>query len=61
MGLNEPVLPPFPLSDYATGELGAIAALNALHQRAVNGGSYFTGVSLTSKCPSALCPLLIPC
>jgi crotonobetainyl-CoA:carnitine CoA-transferase CaiB-like acyl-CoA transferase len=47
LGLNEPVLPPYPLSDYGTGEVGAIAALNGLLHRAISGGSYFTSVSLT--------------
>lgn len=47
LGLDQPVLPPFPMSDYGTGELGAIAALNALYARATKGGSYFAGVSLT--------------
>ncbi|KAF5389714.1 hypothetical protein D9757_006041 [Collybiopsis confluens] len=46
LGLEEPVPPPFPLADYGAGELGCIAALNALHYRMTKGGSYFTSVSL---------------
>ncbi|KAK6841647.1 hypothetical protein PG987_002507 [Apiospora arundinis] len=46
MGLEEPVVPPFPISDYATGILGTIAALAALHRRAVNGGSWIARTSL---------------
>ncbi|KAI9812162.1 MAG: hypothetical protein M1827_004828 [Pycnora praestabilis] len=46
MGLNEPVVPPFPMSDYGTGCMGAIAALTGLYQRAKSGGSYFGKVSL---------------
>lgn len=47
MGLNEPVLPPFPMSDYGTGELGACAALAGLVKRAQEGGSWELGASLT--------------
>jgi hypothetical protein len=46
MGLSEPVIPPFPISDYGTGAMGAIAALTALYQRAVHGGSWHGRVSL---------------
>ncbi|KAB5540451.1 CAIB/BAIF family protein [Coniochaeta sp. 2T2.1] len=46
MGLDEPVIPPFPISDYGTGVMGAIAALTALHHRATKGGSYHGKVSL---------------
>lgn len=46
MGLDEPVIPPFPISDYGTGVMGAIAALTALHHRATKGGSYHAKVSL---------------
>ncbi|KAK8124662.1 uncharacterized protein PG998_000421 [Apiospora kogelbergensis] len=46
MGLEEPVVPPFPISDYATGILGTIAALAALHRRAVSGGSWIARTSL---------------
>ncbi|KAK8138904.1 hypothetical protein PG984_002284 [Apiospora sp. TS-2023a] len=46
MGLEEPVVPPFPVSDYATGILGTIAALAALHRRAVSGGSWIARTSL---------------
>lgn len=40
MGLNEPVVPPFPISDYGTGCIGAIAALVGLYHRATRGGSW---------------------
>ncbi|KFY53492.1 hypothetical protein V496_07552 [Pseudogymnoascus sp. VKM F-4515 (FW-2607)] len=40
MGLSEPVIPPFPISDYGTGAMGAIAALTGLYHRAVSGGSW---------------------
>lgn len=46
MGLNEPVVPPFPISDYGTGCMGAIAALTGLYHRSVSGGSYHAMVSL---------------
>lgn len=46
MGLNEPVVPPFPVSDYGTGCTGAIAALTGLYNRATNGGSWHGMVSL---------------
>ncbi|KAH7070520.1 CoA-transferase family III domain-containing protein [Paraphoma chrysanthemicola] len=47
MGLNEPVVPPFPMSDYGTGCMGTIAALTGLFRRAKSGGSY---VGTTSLC-----------
>ncbi|ROT35156.1 CoA-transferase family III [Sodiomyces alkalinus F11] len=46
MNLNEPVVPPFPISDYGTGCMGAIAALTGLHHRATKGGSWHGKVSL---------------
>ena len=46
MGLNEPVVPPFPMSDYGTGCLGAIAALVGLYKRATEGGSWSGHTSL---------------
>jgi hypothetical protein len=46
MGLNEPVVPPFPISDYGTGCMGAIAALSGLHHRTTRGGSWHGEVSL---------------
>ncbi|KAK0125115.1 hypothetical protein ONS96_008981 [Cadophora gregata f. sp. sojae] len=46
MGLNEPVVPPFPMSDYGTGCMGAIAALTALYKRATEGGSWIGATSL---------------
>ncbi len=46
MGLDEPVVPPFPISDYGTGCIGAIAALTGLYNRATVGGSWHGKVSL---------------
>jgi crotonobetainyl-CoA:carnitine CoA-transferase CaiB-like acyl-CoA transferase len=46
MGLNEPVVPPFPISDYGTGCMGAIAALTGLWRRATEGGSWVGHTSL---------------
>jgi crotonobetainyl-CoA:carnitine CoA-transferase CaiB-like acyl-CoA transferase len=46
MGLNEPVVPPFPMSDYGTGCMGTIAALTGLFRRAKSGGSYVGTTSL---------------
>ncbi|KAJ9157781.1 CoA-transferase family III [Pleurostoma richardsiae] len=46
MGLDEPVVPPFPISDYGTGCIGAIAALTGLYHRATVGGSWHGKASL---------------
>lgn len=46
MGLQEPVVPPFPMSDYGTGCMGTIAALVGLFRRAKSGGSYIGTTSL---------------
>jgi hypothetical protein len=46
MGLDEPVVPPFPMSDYGTGCMGTIAALVGLYRRAKFGGSYVGTTSL---------------
>lgn len=46
LGRDEPIIPPFPMSDYGTGCLGAIAALNGLYKRATQGGSYWAKTSL---------------
>lgn len=46
MGLKEPVVPPFPMSDYGTGSLGAIAALLGIFRRATEGGSWKGTTSL---------------
>ncbi|EDU39515.1 CaiB acyl-CoA transferase carnitine dehydratase [Pyrenophora tritici-repentis] len=48
MGMDspEPVVPPFPMSDYGTGCMGTIAALVGLHKRAKLGGSYLGTTSL---------------
>ncbi|KAI1500442.1 CoA-transferase family III [Biscogniauxia marginata] len=47
MGLGEPVVPPFPMSDYGTGCLGTIAAMTALYRRATEGGSWISRTSLS--------------
>lgn len=46
MGLNEPVVPPFPISDYGTGCMGAIAAMVGLYHRTTSGGSWHGETSL---------------
>lgn len=46
MGLDNPVVPPFPISDYGTGCMGAIAALSGLYHRAKTGGSWHGKASL---------------
>ncbi|KAK4123945.1 CoA-transferase family III [Parathielavia appendiculata] len=46
MGLDEPVVPPFPMSDYGTGALGSLAALVGLYRRATEGGSWICRTSL---------------
>ncbi|KAK5664115.1 hypothetical protein OQA88_330 [Cercophora sp. LCS_1] len=46
MGINEPVVPPFPMSDYGTGALGAVAAMAGLYNRATKGGSWVCRTSL---------------
>ncbi|KAH6625024.1 CoA-transferase family III domain-containing protein [Chaetomium sp. MPI-SDFR-AT-0129] len=46
MGLDEPVVPPFPMSDYGTGALGCAAALTGLYRRATEGGSWVCRTSL---------------
>jgi hypothetical protein len=46
MGLDTPMVPPFPISDYGTGCMGAIAALSGLYHRAKTGGSYHAKASL---------------
>lgn len=46
MGLDEPVVPPFPISDYGTGCMGAITAMAGLYHRATRGGSWHGKVSL---------------
>ncbi|KAF8540335.1 CoA-transferase family III domain-containing protein [Trichophaea hybrida] len=46
MGRNELIIPPFPLSDYGTGCMGAIAALTGLYYCATKGGSYWGKASL---------------
>ncbi|SPO04700.1 uncharacterized protein DNG_07385 [Cephalotrichum gorgonifer] len=40
MGLEEPVVSPFPISDYGTGCMGAIAAMVGIYHRATRGGSW---------------------
>lgn len=46
MNLSTPVVPPFPISDYGTGCMGAIATLSGLYHRAQTGGSYHGKASL---------------
>lgn len=46
MGVNEPMVPPFPISDYGTGCIGAITALIGLYHRATRGGSWHGKVCL---------------
>ncbi|ODV61974.1 CoA-transferase family III [Ascoidea rubescens DSM 1968] len=46
LGLNEPMVPPFPMSDYGTGCMVAIAILLAVYKRAKFGGSYWCKSSL---------------
>lgn len=46
MGLDEPVIPPFPMSDYGTGALGCIAAMAGLYRRATQGGTWVCRTSL---------------
>lgn len=46
MGLDEPVVPPFPISDYGTGCIGAITALTGLYHRSTIGGSWHGKASL---------------
>lgn len=46
MGLKEPIVPPFPISDYGTGCMGAIAALTGLYHRSTRGGSWHGKASL---------------
>jgi hypothetical protein len=47
MELNEPVVPPFPMSDYGTKCMGSIAALVGLWRRAKEGGSWVGRTSLS--------------
>ncbi|KAL4731714.1 hypothetical protein ACLX1H_000695 [Fusarium chlamydosporum] len=46
MGISEPMVPPFPISDYGTGCIGAITALIGLYHRATKGGSWHGKASL---------------
>lgn len=46
LGLDEPLIPPFPMSDYGTGCMVAIAVLTAIYKRARYGGSYWCKSSL---------------
>ncbi|KAI1752624.1 CoA-transferase family III domain-containing protein [Xylaria castorea] len=46
MGSAVPVVPPFPISDYGTGCMGAIAAMVGLLNRAKLGGSWIGKTSL---------------
>ncbi|RYC58362.1 hypothetical protein CHU98_g7847 [Xylaria longipes] len=44
---TEPVVPPFPMSDYCTGILGTIVALSGIYRRATQGGSWILRTSLS--------------
>lgn len=46
MGVDEPVTPVFPNSDYCTGISGVVGILNALMLRAEKGGSFAVDVAL---------------
>jgi hypothetical protein len=46
LGKDFPVYPPFAMADYGCGAVAAVAALNALVDRATKGGSYFVTTSL---------------
>lgn len=48
MGINKPLLPLFPNSDYSTGTAGAVSVLHALWLRTKEGGSYNISISLTA-------------
>jgi crotonobetainyl-CoA:carnitine CoA-transferase CaiB-like acyl-CoA transferase len=45
MGVDEPVTPVFPNSDYCTGVVGVVGILDALLRRGEEGGSYRVDVS----------------
>ncbi|ODQ78132.1 hypothetical protein BABINDRAFT_9731 [Babjeviella inositovora NRRL Y-12698] len=47
LGLQEPMIPPFPKADYGTGCMVAIAVLTAVYERATKGGSYLCTSSLS--------------
>lgn len=46
LGLKEPMVPPFPMSDYGTGCVVSISVLLAVFKRAKFGGSYWCKSSL---------------
>ncbi|KAJ3454000.1 hypothetical protein MRS44_018632 [Fusarium solani] len=46
LGLDEPVVPSLPNSDYQTGIIGLIGILAAIDRRANEGGSYMVDISL---------------
>ncbi|EEU33820.1 uncharacterized protein NECHADRAFT_55996 [Fusarium vanettenii 77-13-4] len=46
LGLDEPVVPSLPNSDYQTGIIGLIGILAAIDRRANEGGSYLVDISL---------------
>lgn len=46
LGLDEPMVPPFPMSDYGTGCVVSISVLLAVLKRAQYGGSYWCQSSL---------------
>ncbi|OZJ06122.1 hypothetical protein BZG36_01055 [Bifiguratus adelaidae] len=46
VGVDEPITPVFPNSDYCTGISGAIAVIQALMNRSIRGGSFRVDVAL---------------
>lgn len=46
LGKDEPMIPPFPMSDYGTGCIVAISILLAVYKRNIIGGSYWCNSSL---------------
>src|SRR5271170_252260 len=48
IGLDEPLIPPFPMSDYGTGVMCAIAAMTGIYKRATVGGSWWGGSCLVA-------------
>ncbi|KAF5963418.1 alpha-methylacyl racemase [Fusarium coicis] len=46
MGLDEPVTPPFPNSDYSAGVAGILGTLVAILRRGESGGSYMVDTSM---------------
>ena len=49
LGKDEPMIPPFPMSDYGTGCIVAISILLAVYKRNIIGGSYWCNSSLANN------------